>query len=74
VKGRKGAGTADHKDLEVWNYGIELAKAIYQLTAVFPASEIYGLTPQMRRSAISIASNIAEGAARNRDKEFLHFL
>ena len=65
---------AYHKDLEVWKCAIELAKAVYGLTAGFPASEIYGLVSQMRRSAISIASNIAEGAARNTDKEFIQFL
>ncbi len=65
---------AYHKDLEVWKQAIELAKSVYELTAGFPASEIYGLVAQMRRSAISIASNIAEGAARNTDKEFIHFL
>ncbi|MGA2225541.1 MAG: four helix bundle protein [Syntrophobacteraceae bacterium] len=65
---------ANHKDLEVWKQGIELAKAVYELTASFPASEIYGLVSQMRRSAISVASNIAEGAARNTDKEFIQFL
>jgi four helix bundle protein len=65
---------ANHKDLEVWKQAIELAKAVYELTAAFPASEIYGLVSQMRRSAISIPSNIAEGAARNSDKEFTQFL
>ncbi len=65
---------ANHKDLEAWKQGIELAKAVYELTANFPASEIYGLVSQMRRSAISIVSNIAEGAARNTDKEFIQFL
>lgn len=53
---------------------MELAKTVYKLTAAFPASELYGLTSQMRRSAISIASNIAEGAARGTDKEFIQFL
>ncbi len=65
---------ASHKDLEVWKQAIELAKAVYELTAGFPASEIYGLVSQMRHSAVSIASNIAEGAARNSDKEFIQFL
>ena len=65
---------ANHKDLEVWKQAIELAKAVYELTAGFPASEIYGLVSQMKRSAISIPSNIAEGAARNSDKEFIQFL
>ena len=64
----------NHKDLEVWKRSIELAKAVYDLTRDFPSSEIYGLTSQMRRSAVSIPSNIAEGAARNADKELMHFL
>ena len=63
-----------HKDLEVWKQGMELAKEVYQVTAGFPASELYGLVSQMRRSAVSIVSNIAEGAARNIDKDFVHFL
>mgnify|MGYP001097219029 CR=1 FL=1 len=65
---------ATHKELEVWKQAIELAKMVYQLTATFPSSELYGLVSQMRRSAVSIASNIAEGAARATDKEFIHFL
>ena len=65
---------ASHKDLEVWKQAIELTKAVYELTSGFPSSEIYGLVSQMRRSAISIPSNIAEGAARNSDKEFIQFL
>jgi four helix bundle protein len=63
-----------HKDLEVWKQAMELAKGVYQLTASFPTSELYGLVSQMRRSAVSIVSNIAEGAARNTDKDFMHFL
>jgi four helix bundle protein len=63
-----------HKELEVWKQAIELAKTVYQLTAGFPMSELYGLVSQMRRSAVSVASNIAEGAARNSDKEFIQFL
>ena len=65
---------ANHKDLEGWKQAVELVKAVYEFTAGFPASEIYGLVSQMRRSAISIPSNIAEGAARNSDKEFIRFL
>jgi four helix bundle protein len=65
---------ANHKDLDAWKQAIELAKAVYELTTSFPTSEIYGLISQMRRSAISVASNIAEGAARGSDKEFMHFL
>jgi four helix bundle protein len=63
-----------HKHLEVWKQGMELAKEVYQLTAGFPASELYGLVAQMRCSAVSVASNIAEGAARNTDKDLIHFL
>jgi len=65
---------ANHKDLEVWKQAVELVKAVYEFTADLPASEIYGLVSQMRRSAVSIPSNIAEGAARNSDKEFIQFL
>lgn len=63
-----------HKDLDVWKLGIELVEKIYKATTVFPKEEIYGLTSQMRRAAVSIPSNIAEGAARNSEKEFIQFL
>lgn len=63
-----------HHDLLVWQRAISLVKGVYDLTAGFPASETYGLTSQMRRSAVSVPSNIAEGAARISEKEFLHFL
>ena len=63
-----------HKDLDVWKESIVLVKDIYSLTKVFPKDEIYGLTSQMRRCAVSIPSNIAEGSARNYDKEFIQFL
>jgi len=63
-----------HRDLDVWKNGIELVKRIYVLTSNFPKEEIHTLTSQIRRSAISIPSNIAEGAARNSKKEFLQFL
>jgi four helix bundle protein len=58
----------------VWKQSIELAKAVYDLTRGFASSEMYGLTSQMRRAAVSIPSNIAEGAARNSDKELIQFL
>ncbi len=64
----------DHKELEVWKESIDLVADIYSLTSLFPKEEIYGLTNQMRRSAVSIPSNIAEGAARQTEKEFIHFL
>ena len=63
-----------HKDLDVWKEAMVLAKKIYALTALFKKEEIYGLTAQMRRAAVSIPSNIAEGAARNSTKEFIQFL
>ena len=53
---------------------MELTKAVYQMTATFPAEERYGLSQQMRRAAVSIPSNIAEGAGRNGAKEFLNFI
>ncbi len=64
----------DHKKLEVWKKSIEFVKEIYKLTEEFPSSEGYGLTNQIRRAAVSIPSNIAEGAARLSDKEFIQFL
>ena len=66
--------TKTHKDLDVWKKAMELAKEIYLLTSNFPKEEIYGLSSQMRRASVSIPSNIAEGAARNSDKEFARFL
>ena len=63
-----------HKDLDVWKKNIEFVSEIYQLTNSFPKQELYGLTSQIRRAAISIPSNIAEGAARNHKKEFKQFL
>jgi four helix bundle protein len=53
---------------------MELAKTVYQMTATFPAEERFGLSQQMRRAAVSIPSNIAEGAGRNGAKEYLHFI
>lgn len=63
-----------HKDLLVWQHGIRLVSLIYSATDGFPDREGYGLTSQMRRAAISIPSNIAEGAARQSSKEFIQFL
>lgn len=63
-----------HKDLDVWREAVSLAKDIYSLSRHLPKEELFGLTSQMRRAAISIPSNIAEGAARSTDKDFCHFL
>ena len=63
-----------YKELLVWQKGVELAKGVYALTRRFPADERFGLTMQMRRAAVSIPSNIAEGQARQGTREFLQFL
>ena len=63
-----------HKNLRVWNESMELAKKVYQLTACFPREELYGLVSQMRRCAVSIPSNIAEGYGRGTNAELIHFL
>jgi four helix bundle protein len=64
----------DYKDLHVWQKGMELAKQVYLLTSRFPAEEKFGLVSQMRRAAVSVPSNIAEGQARNTTGEFVQFL
>ena len=61
-------------DLRVWQKAMDLAEEIYRETATFPREEIYNLTQQMRRSAISVPSNIAEGKGRNSQREFSQFL
>ena len=63
-----------HKDLIVWQRAISLVELIYQETAHLPREEKFGLTSQIRRSAISVASNIAEGSARHTGRAFLQFL
>ncbi|MDQ6998733.1 MAG: four helix bundle protein [Mariprofundus sp.] len=63
-----------HHDLQVWKLGMRLVKDIYAMSRTFPDSERFGLSSQMQRAAVSIPSNIAEGAARTGDKEFLQFL
>jgi four helix bundle protein len=62
------------KDLVVWQRSIELTEAIYKLTAKFPESERFGLTNQMRRASVSIASNISEGYGRLSKGEYVQFL
>jgi len=63
-----------HRDLLVWKKSIDFVTKIYKMTERFPKTEMYGLTSQLRRAAVSIPSNIAEGSARNTDKELIHFL
>jgi len=62
------------QDLRIWQKGIEVVKDIYILTKKFPKEELYGLTSQMRRSTVSIPSNIAEGFRRYHNKEYKQFL
>ncbi|HRW35992.1 MAG TPA: four helix bundle protein [Thermotogota bacterium] len=64
----------DFHDLEIWKMGMKITKDVYQYTSNFPKSEIYGLTSQMRRAAVSIPSNIAEGNGRCYQKEYIQFL
>ena len=63
-----------HKDLKVWNNSINFVTKVYTITNDFPKEELFSITSQIRRAAVSIASNIAEGAARTSKKEFLNFL
>ena len=63
-----------HKDLEVWKKAMSLVENVYRVTTDYPTSEMYGLTLQTRKSAVSVPSNIAEGAARFSNEEFIHFL
>ena len=64
----------DYKDLLVWQRGIALAKEVYNVTRTFPSEEKFGLISQMRRAAVSVPSNIAEGHARNTRGEYVQFL
>jgi len=64
----------DYKDLKVWEKGIGIAERVYSLTEMYPKNEMYTLTSQMRKAAVSIPSNIAEGFARQSTKEYRHFL
>ena len=67
-------GAKSYRELLVWQKGMKLAKEIYQLTAKFPPEEKFGLISQMRRAAVSVPSNIAEGQARNTTGEFVQFI
>ena len=64
----------DHRDLEVWNCAVDLAAEVYKITNAFPRTEAFGLCAQMRRAAISVASNLAEGAARRTTRDFIQFV
>jgi four helix bundle protein len=64
----------DYKDLIVWQKSMDLVEIIYRITQSFPSHELYGLTKQIRRAAVSVPSNIAEGQGRQGTAEFRHFL
>jgi four helix bundle protein len=63
-----------YKDLKVWQSAMDMVESVYRLTLLFPREEMYGLTSQLRRASVSVASNIAEGKGRSSDKELLQFL
>jgi four helix bundle protein len=60
--------------LDVWNYAVDFAGIVYDVTRPFPADERFGLTSQMRRAAVSISSNVAEGSSRSSDNDFARFV
>ncbi len=64
----------NHRDLLVWQKAVSLAAAIVRITSSFPSNQRYGLVTQMQKAAVSVPSNIAEGAARGRSREFLQYL
>ncbi|MBR3830023.1 MAG: four helix bundle protein [Muribaculaceae bacterium] len=64
----------DFRQYEVWKKAVDFTTYIYKLTEIFPPSERFGLVNQLNRASVSIASNIAEGAARTSEKDFTHFL
>ena len=71
---REFATVSTYRELRVWRQGIDLVEAVYRLSAGFPPNELYGLTTQLRRAAVSIPSNIAEGYARESTKEYLYHI
>ena len=66
--------TSDYKELQVWQKAMDLVVEIYKISKLLPKEEVYGISDQLRRSAVSIPSNIAEGQSRNSVKEFIQFL
>ena len=67
-------GSQSYRDLVVWRKSIALCVQVYQACETFPKSELYGLSDQMKRAAVSVSSNIAEGQGRQHAKEFCHFI
>jgi four helix bundle protein len=72
--GKRMTAVKDYRDLIVWQKAMGLVETIYCTTKAFPRDEIYGLTSQIRRAAVSIPSNIAEGNGRNTTRDYIHFL
>ena len=66
--------SASYRDLRVWQQAMDLTVHVYELSEKFPKHETYGLMSQLRRAAVSVPSNIAEGKGRNTDRDFVHFL
>jgi len=64
----------NYKELKVWQKAVDLATSVYELTKSFTSTEVYGIVSQMRRAAVSIPSNLAEGAGRGTNKDFSYFL
>lgn len=64
----------NYRDLAVWQRGIDIALAVYEVTKSFPADERFGLTSQLRRAAVSVPANIAEGHARSSTKDYLRYV
>lgn len=64
----------NYRDLKVWQSAMQLAEGVYRITAPFPSHEMYGLTSQLRRAAVSIPSNLAEGHARSTTRDYLRFV
>ena len=64
----------EHKNLDVWKYSMDLVEEIYTMSSKFPKEERYGLTSQIRRAAVSVPSNIAEGCGRKGNKELIQFV